>query len=49
MAKQPQGGLPDEDDIAYTVLYLASDAARYINGEMVYIDGASAIGWVGPE
>jgi 2-deoxy-D-gluconate 3-dehydrogenase len=49
MAKQPQGGLPDEDDIAWTVLFLASDAARYINGEFIYVDGASAIGWVGPE
>jgi 2-dehydro-3-deoxy-D-gluconate 5-dehydrogenase len=49
MGKQPQGGLPQEEDISWTVLFLASDAARYYNGEMVYIDGASAIGWVGPE
>jgi 2-deoxy-D-gluconate 3-dehydrogenase len=49
MDKQPQGSLPSEEDIAWTVLFLASDAARYFNGEMVYIDGASAIGWVGPE
>jgi NAD(P)-dependent dehydrogenase (short-subunit alcohol dehydrogenase family) len=49
MDKQPQGSLPREDDIAWTVLFLASDAAQYYNGEMVYIDGASAIGWVGPE
>lgn len=49
MAKHPQGGLPSEDDIAWTVLFLASDAARYINGEFIYVDGASAIGWVGPE
>jgi NAD(P)-dependent dehydrogenase (short-subunit alcohol dehydrogenase family) len=49
MHKHPQGGLPLEDDIAWTTLFLASDAAKYINGEMIYIDGASAIGWVGPE
>jgi 2-deoxy-D-gluconate 3-dehydrogenase len=47
--KHPQGSLPGEDDIAWTVLFLASDAAQYINGEIIYIDGASAIGWVGPE
>ena len=49
LGKQPQGRLPAEEDIAWTVLFLASDAAQYFNGEMVYIDGASAIGWVGPE
>jgi NAD(P)-dependent dehydrogenase (short-subunit alcohol dehydrogenase family) len=49
MEKQPQGSLPSADDIAWTVLFLASDAARYINGEIVYVDGASAIGWVGPD
>jgi len=49
MAKQPMGALPSEDDIAATVLFLASDAARFINGEMIYVDGASATGWMGPE
>jgi 2-deoxy-D-gluconate 3-dehydrogenase len=49
MAKQPMGALPGEDDIAWTVLFLASDAARFINGEMIYVDGASAAGWMGPE
>jgi 2-deoxy-D-gluconate 3-dehydrogenase len=49
MAKQPMGGLPNEDDIAWTVLFLSSDAARFINGDMIYVDGASAAGWMGPE
>lgn len=49
MAKQPPGELPGEEDIAWTVLFLASDAARFINGEMIYVDGASAAGWMGPE
>lgn len=49
MAKQPKLGLPDEDDIACAVLPLASDAARYINGEFIYVDGAPVLGWVGPE
>ena len=49
MAKQPMGALPSEADIAATVLFLASEAARFINGEVVYVDGASASGWMGPE
>lgn len=49
MAKQPMGALPTEADIAATVLFLASDGARFINGEVVYVDGASATGWMGPE
>lgn len=49
MAKHPQGALVGEDDVAWTTLFLSSNAARFINGEMVFIDGASAIGWVGPD
>lgn len=49
IAKHPYGELVGEDDVAWTTLFLASDAARFINGEMVFIDGASAIGWVGPD
>ena len=49
MAKHPHGELVGEDDVAWLTLFLASDAARFINGEMVFIDGASAIGWVGPD
>jgi NAD(P)-dependent dehydrogenase (short-subunit alcohol dehydrogenase family) len=49
MAKQPMGALPTEEDIAAAVLFLGSEAARFINGEVVYVDGASAAGWAGPE
>jgi NAD(P)-dependent dehydrogenase (short-subunit alcohol dehydrogenase family) len=49
LAKQPMGKLPTEADIADTTLFLASDGARLINGEIIYVDGASATGWIGPE
>ena len=49
LAKQPGGAIGAEEDVAATALFLASDAARHINGEMIYVDGASAAGWMGPE
>jgi 2-deoxy-D-gluconate 3-dehydrogenase len=49
LAKAPSGAVGTEDDIAMTTLYLASDAARHINGAIIYVDGASAAGWMGPE
>ena len=48
-AKQPGGEIGTEDDIAQATLFLASEAAHHINGAMLYIDGASAAGWMGPE
>ena len=49
LAKAPSGAIGTEDDIAATALYLASDAASHVNGAMIYVDGASAAGWMGPE
>ena len=49
LAKAPSGAIGTEDDIAATALYLASDAASHINGAMIYVDGAAAAGWMGPE
>jgi 2-deoxy-D-gluconate 3-dehydrogenase len=49
LAKSPSGAVGTEEDIAATALYLASDAASHINGAMIYVDGASAAGWMGPE
>jgi NAD(P)-dependent dehydrogenase (short-subunit alcohol dehydrogenase family) len=49
MAKAPSGAVGTEEDIASTTLYLASDAASHINGAMIYVDGASSAGWMGPE
>ena len=47
--KASSGAIGTEDDIAATALYLASDAASHVNGAMIYVDGASAAGWMGPE
>lgn len=47
--KQPTGSVGREEDIAQCALFLASDVSSYINGAMIYVDGASAAGWRGPE
>jgi 2-deoxy-D-gluconate 3-dehydrogenase len=39
MARQPLGRMGDPDDIAKTVLFLASAAADYITGSMILVDG----------
>jgi 3-oxoacyl-[acyl-carrier protein] reductase len=38
-AKSPLGRVAHPDEIAAVVLFLASDAARYITGEALYVDG----------
>jgi 3-oxoacyl-[acyl-carrier protein] reductase len=39
----PVGRPATTDEIAPTVLYVASDAAPYMAGEIVYVDGAWSI------
>ena len=39
VAKIPAGFIADPEDIAPTVSFLASDAARYITGASIFIDG----------
>lgn len=39
VAKSPLGRVAHPDEIAAVVLFLASDAARYITGEALYVDG----------
>lgn len=38
-ARTPLGILGQTNDIAYAVLYLASDASRFVNGQVLTVDG----------
>lgn len=39
----PLGHLGDPEDIAYPVLFLASDEAKYVNGAEIVVDGGQSI------
>ncbi len=39
----PAGSLGRPDDIAHAMLYLASDAARYVTGQSIVVDGGSTL------
>jgi 3-oxoacyl-[acyl-carrier protein] reductase len=39
----PAGYMGDPEDIAYAMLYLASDEARYITGQTICVDGGSTL------
>jgi 3-oxoacyl-[acyl-carrier protein] reductase len=44
MAKYiPMGYIGSPEDIAYAMLYLASDEARYITGQTICVDGGSTL------
>jgi 3-oxoacyl-[acyl-carrier protein] reductase len=44
MAKYiPLGYIGAPEDIAYAMLYLASDEARYVTGQTICIDGGSTL------
>ncbi len=45
-SKVPVGRLGTPDDIAGVVLFLASDAASYINGQNVLVDGGVTMGMI---
>lgn len=38
-AKHPLGGVGQPDDVANTIAFLASDMARFITGQLVFVDG----------
>lgn len=42
--KVPQKRLGETEDIAYAYLYLASDEAKYVNGEILSVDGGLVLG-----
>jgi len=39
----PQGHLGKPQDIAYTMLFLASDEASYLTGQTIVVDGGSTL------
>ena len=39
----PLGELGTPEDVAYTILFLASDEARYITGETIVVDGGQIL------
>lgn len=44
MAKYiPAGAFGEPEDIAYAMLYLASDEARYVTGQTIVVDGGSTL------
>jgi NAD(P)-dependent dehydrogenase (short-subunit alcohol dehydrogenase family) len=49
LAKQPSGRIGEVQDLDGAILFLASAASDYLNGQMIFVDGASATGWMGPE
>lgn len=48
-----QGKMPmnvgEVEDIEGAAVFLASEASNYVNGRTLYVDGAQAVGWMGPE
>jgi 3-oxoacyl-[acyl-carrier protein] reductase len=44
-ATLPVDFLADAEDIANAVCFLASDAARFITGQLIFVDGGATIPW----
>ncbi|MEP6613205.1 MAG: SDR family oxidoreductase [Mucilaginibacter sp.] len=45
LSRTPMGKLGDVDDVAAAILYLASDAAKFVTGVVLRVDGGNAIGF----
>ena len=44
----PQQRLGTPDDMVGTALFLASPAAAYVTGQIIYVDGGFSAGWMWP-
>jgi NAD(P)-dependent dehydrogenase (short-subunit alcohol dehydrogenase family) len=45
LSRTPMGYLGDPDDVAEAIFYLASDAAKYVTGVILPVDGGNSIGF----
>lgn len=45
LSRTPMGKLGDVDDVAAAILYLASDAAKFVTGVVLPVDGGNSIGF----
>jgi NAD(P)-dependent dehydrogenase (short-subunit alcohol dehydrogenase family) len=45
LSRTPMGKLGEPDDVAGAVLYLVSDAAKYVTGVIIPVDGGNSIGF----
>jgi NAD(P)-dependent dehydrogenase (short-subunit alcohol dehydrogenase family) len=45
LSRTPMGKLGEPEDIAAAILYLVSDAAKYVTGVILPVDGGNAIGF----
>ena len=45
LGRTPLGGFGDPDDIGWAAVYLASSAAKFVNGVVLPVDGGAAVGF----
>ncbi|MCO5947522.1 SDR family NAD(P)-dependent oxidoreductase [Mucilaginibacter flavidus] len=45
LSRTPMGKLGDVDDVAAAILYLTSDAAKFVTGVVLPVDGGNSIGF----
>lgn len=45
LSRTPMGKLGEPDDVAQAILYLVSDAAKYVTGVILPVDGGNSIGF----
>jgi NAD(P)-dependent dehydrogenase (short-subunit alcohol dehydrogenase family) len=48
LANTPQRRLGEPDDMIGTAVFLASPAARFLTGQILYVDGGFTAGWAWP-